>query len=635
MVNSETKNQVESSWVVVGLVAIAMSTLIVEIALTKFFAYKVYHHFTYAVLSLVILGFGASGVYVYLRPKFFGQEAWSRAARYGGYYAVSLLVALLLFCWVPIDPYDQALPPAIRALSLPIYFVLFTVPFFFAGVCISYTLTASKRPVTRIYFWDLMGAAAGAALCPILLRSVGGYATFALAAAGGMLALHAFNKAAAGNASKPLRELPVWGIFAAVVVVVLWYPGFAVEKYGFDIRSSKDWYHRIPYLRDFDGIESTYWNAIARVDVSHTGYSSDPTFNGGLTPEARDTDIPGRYFLVDGGANTRQYKVTGPITEQNFIGDSLWGAPYILRNGVERTMVIGAGGGIDILVAKYFGAKEVDVAELNEATVSILTGRAVDPEKDNYLPWLVTDENTTVNVYHAEARHFATTQDAGRYDVIQASAVDTLTAISSGGMSLVENYLYTVEGVEEFMRLLTPEGILSLTHWRTRPPMHNLRMFLTYLEALERSGVKDAYRHVIVVAGPDTVMPDGSLAPDWTDTLMRLQPFTEEQGQRIRDWAVKYDRVVLFDPLRPDAPPPGIRESEQIYWELGFMSREERLQYLEDAEVHLAPVVDDKPYFYQMAKVVNIESGFLVVQRPVFYMFIVALIAAAALILLP
>ncbi|MEE8307677.1 MAG: hypothetical protein V3R81_10460, partial [Gammaproteobacteria bacterium] len=270
------------------------------------------------------------------------------------------------------------------------------------------------------------------------------------------------------------------------------------------------------------------------------------------------------------------------------------------------------------------------VAELNQATVGIITGTVPDPDRDSYLPWLVSDHISKVTVHAAEARHYATTRPDGHYDIIQASGVDTLTAISSGGKSLVENYLYTVEGVEEFMRILAPKGVLSLTHWRTRPPMHNLRMFLTYLEALERAGIEDAYRHVVVVGGAPT-----PLGPGWTDTMLRKEPWQTEEVERLRQWVRANGHVVLFNPTQPTRPPKGIDPEERIYWKTGFLPREQRQQFLGEMQTFVEPVVDDRPYFYQTRWVTNVEAAFMQIQRPVLYMFFAALLGALVLIFLP
>jgi len=617
----------ESAWVLVGLGAIAASTLLVEIVLTKFFSYKVQHHFTYAVLSLVMLGIGGAGVWVYLRPHTFAGAPWAHVARYAAAYGVTLPLSVVIFAWIPLEPANPAFPAWLRSLSLPLYFFLFAVPFFFAGVCVTAVLSLSRRPLTQLYFWDLLAAAAGASACPFVLRAVGGYGAVGVAAAAGMLAFVAFRRAgraarhAPGGAPAGSSLLP-WAAFAAAALGLALYPGFARARWGFDVLSTKDDFHRVPFVRDFGGIAFTAWNAIARIDVSHTGESKSPNYRFGLPLDSFEREIPGRYVLVDGGANTRQLRVNGTIEEQEFLGRALWAAPYAVHGPAENVLVIGGGGGIDILVGKKHGAGHLDVAELNEATWRLLSGTLdADAEREQYLPWLRSDERTRVDLHHSEGRNFAARQPDASYDVIQASGVDTLTAITSGGMSLVENYLYTTDAVLEYLRILRPDGILSLTHWRAKPPHVSLRMTLNYLEALERLGIAEAWRHVAVVA-----------SPDWVALLAKKTPFDAAEAQRLRDWAEASGWDVLADPSRP-TPPPGLHPSENVYVQLAHLSPAARRAALQGYPFSVEAVGDDRPFFYHIIKVQGVRSAFA--SPEVFTLFVAALLGATALALAP
>lgn len=635
---SQSEGRRESALVPFALFALAGSTLSVEIGLTKFLGYKVFHDFTYAVISMVILSFGAAGVWVFLRPGTIGlapgaalgsdvaPAIWRALSRHAVWYACTLIVAVLAFCWIPIDPYDAALPGWLRAAALPLYFTLLAVPFFFAGLCISATLTASARPVGVVLFWDLLGAAAGAAVTPLLLARLGGYGAVGAAAALGMLAAAAYARAAGA----PQPRAPVWALFVGLLALAAVYPGWAIGRYGFDIRSQKDDVHRKPFLADFGGIQFTRWNAIARVDVSHTGSSRSPYYRYGLATRSYQRDIPGRYVLVDGGANTRQFQVTGAIEEQEYLGDALWATPYVVRPDPQRVFVVGGGGGIDILVAKYHGAREVDVAELNPATFAILTGRdAGDPDRDQYLPWLVSDDRTQVRVHLAEGRHFATTRPDGDFDVIHASGVDTLTAITSGGKSLVENYLYTVDAVREYHRVLAPDGVLSLTHWRQHAPATSLRMFVNYLAFLEELGVEEPARHLLVIGGNA-----------WTDSLLKKSPFTREEVEAVKAWAARTQHAVIFHPFMQGEPPDrGLLRGEPVFARMAFASPAERAELLARYPIDVSPVTDDRPYFYRFQR----ARGFVDLLRDpqlqlgphVVWMFAGALAAALVLVFAP
>jgi hypothetical protein len=580
----------ESAWIVVGLAAICTSHLVVEIALTKFLSYKVYHHYAYAVIATVVLALGAAGAYVHVRYARGGDRArpadFTPAARAATHYAISLCLSTILFCWIPLDPYDFRLSEFARAASLPVYLALFCVPLFFAGVCISYTLAFSVRTVSTIYFWDLLAAALGALASVVLLQALGGHGTMAAAAALGMIAAAAY-----GRLADPGVRTPGWrhyALAAAALAALLAYPRWAVNKYTYEIRSTKDILFKTVVVRDFGGVAQTYWNAIARIDVSKTNDSRERVYRYGLPEWSYARSIPGRFILVDGGANTRQFRVSGSILEQSYLGDALWAAPYRAGAARGKTLVIGGGGGIDILVAKHFGVGEVQVAELNPATAKILTGTAPDPERADYLPWLVSDQNTRVAVHESEGRHFCTTQASDSYDVVLASGVDTLTAVATGGLDLVENYLYTSDAVKEYVRILKPEGVLSLTHWRLKPPSLALRMFLTYLEYLEQQGVREPWRHVIVIADKA-----------WTGSMLKKTPFQASEIEQLRGWATRAGYAILFDPSQLEGLDP-MHPTERVYWKLARSPPRLRAQLVAAHTARVAPVGDDKPYFYRV-----------------------------------
>ena len=109
---------------------------------------------------------------------------------------------------------------------------------------------------------------------------------------------------------------------------------------------------------------------------------------------------------------------------------------YAMGRPPGRVLVIGPGGGKDVVIAGAYGAGAIDAIELNAATVDLLRVRFRD-----YAAWPSWD-NVALTV--AEGRHFVRT--AGKtYDAIVMSGVDTFAALSSGAYALSENYLYTVE----------------------------------------------------------------------------------------------------------------------------------------------------------------------------------------------
>jgi len=299
--------------------------------------------------------------------------------------------------------------------------------------------------------------------------------------------------------------------------------------------------------------------------------------------------------------------------------------------------VIGGGGGIDILIAKYFKVPALDVVEINPSTYDLLRG-ATDDDEHAYYPWLASDSNTAINLFNREARHFSTSAAAHKYDIIQASGVDTYTAVVTGGLALTENYLYTSNAVADFARLLRPGGILSLTHWRLDPPAQSLRMFMTYIDYLEREKVAEPWRHLVVIGGVN-----------WNDTILKTTPFTEDEMRALRKWTAESEQILLFDPLATAAPVAGtsvgektakfdalspraskqeVRPSEKIYFAVAHADAVKRKQLLDAYPNDVTPVSDDKPYFYNCEKTTTWHSlslGILLATASVFAALLVFL----------
>src|SRR5262249_17987299 len=81
-----------------------------------------------------------------------------------------------------------------------------------------------------------------------------------------------------------------------------------------------------------------------------------------------------------------------------------------------------------------------------------------------------------------------------RYDVIQASLVDTWAATAAGAYTLTENTLYTVDAFNDYLDHLTDDGVLTITRW----VFDGLRLVSLAQEACASRGWSAAERLMIV-----------------------------------------------------------------------------------------------------------------------------------------
>ena len=115
-------------------------------------------------------------------------------------------------------------------------------------------------------------------------------------------------------------------------------------------------------------------------------------------------------------------------------------------------LIVGSGGGRDILSALLFDQKSVIAVEINDATVEMMKERF--SEFTGHL-----DRDPRVSFFNDEARSYIARQK-NQFDILQMSLIDTRAATSAGAFVLSEHSLYTVEAWELFLRRLNPKGIL-------------------------------------------------------------------------------------------------------------------------------------------------------------------------------
>jgi len=142
-------------------------------------------------------------------------------------------------------------------------------------------------------------------------------------------------------------------------------------------------------------------------------------------------------------------------------------------------LVLGAGAGASVWLAKKYGASRVDAVEVNPAMPGLLA-RWRPFAGDVY-------HQPGVRLFVADARrHLADT--AERYDLIELALA--LTGNVHAQPAGMEAHLYTVEAVRLYLRHLTPTGALVLIH---SDPGNAYRQLLTVIDALETLGVSRAH----------------------------------------------------------------------------------------------------------------------------------------------
>ncbi len=166
-------------------------------------------------------------------------------------------------------------------------------------------------------------------------------------------------------------------------------------------------------------------------------------------------------------------------------------------------------------MALAFGARSVTAVEVNPIIAEDVMSR------DPFRAWSgAVYEQPGVRLVVDEARSFIRSAPE-RYDVIQATMVDTWAATAAGAFALTENNLYTVEAFRDYLDRLTPEGVISFTRWHVEPPDQILRLVAIARTAMAERGIGDPGRHLLVVRG----LAEGGRGRAPATVLLKASPF--------------------------------------------------------------------------------------------------------------
>src|SRR5262245_1733228 len=146
------------------LLAVALvsaGALAFEVLLTRLFSIIQWHHFAYMVISIALLGYGASGTFLAfaqdrLRPHFAGAFALCAAL-----FAVSAVAGFAVAQRLPFNPLAVIWEPS-QLLYLLALYALLMVPFACGATCIGLALASFPNEIGRIYRSDMLGAGVGA-----------------------------------------------------------------------------------------------------------------------------------------------------------------------------------------------------------------------------------------------------------------------------------------------------------------------------------------------------------------------------------------------------------------------------------------------------------------------------------------
>jgi hypothetical protein len=520
-----------------GVFFVCFANLMLEVVITRLFSATMYYHFTFLAIALALFGVAASGVYVFVAGEALANNVRDHMARASRRFAFFALVALAYAMANPMDIVivtgSNAVPEftSRQMWQLILLVGITSIPFFYSGLVVSLALAYVRSDTARVYAWDLAGAALAAVTTGLALSLFGGPSTV----------LFAMVVAVVGAALFDKRGRARWVYVAAAALLVLW-----------NLRAP---ILRVPTAKGVrvETLRYEAWNSFSRVTVDDS-----------------------RTIKIDASAATHieDLRTLKPGIEKPEISAL---AHAMLSPPADKVLIIGPGGGRDVLHALAAGARSVTGVEVNPIIASsIMRGRYRDASGNLY-----ADPRVTIVV--DDGRSYVRRSD-DRYDLLQASLVDTWAATAAGAFALTENALYTREAFDDYLSHLTDRGALTITRWHSGARGETARLLLLGAAALEHRGVAtaDVRKHLFYAF---------SRAAGVGTLVLKRTPLTPEEQQRLVAACTAAGFVI-------GVSPDGGSEAGLIrYLDAGAYS-----ELVADAPEVLSPPTDDQPFFFYFKK---------------------------------
>ena len=545
-----------------AVAALSAATLGYEILLTRLFSIVQWHHFAFLVISVALLGFGASGTFLLVLGDRIRTRIEPFLALTALGFGLAAPVGFVIAERVPFNVLDAPWSPGSLGWLLVIELVL-AVPFFFAATGIGRALMVFGNRLSRVYAADLAGAGVGAAASVGILYLVPPERALDLVCGLGAVAgaLAVWSPRSRGR--RPLLVL------SGVVAVLA---GFGVTG---ELRISP--FKPLPQALRVTGAElvetrSGPLGMVSAVENREVPFRSAPGLS--LLAHARVPEQAALFVDADGPFAIVRHDASSPPPA--YLEDLTSALPYRLVKA-PRVLVLGAGGGAAVLQALGAGARSVDAVELQPHVVDMVRGRYRDFSGGVY-------EHPAVNVHVADPRAFV---EAGgeEYDLIQIVALGSSVA---GLHALKAQRLLTVESVRAVLARLSAGGVAAFTVRTRLPPRDGIRLLATVLDAMEVESIGPPGDHLAWIRS-------------WSATTLAIgrSPLSGAQVEAVRAFAGGR----AFDLIQVPGITPGevnrfnVLDRPYFHEAARRLLNEQRERFVRGYKFDIRPATDDRPYF--------------------------------------
>jgi len=537
-ISSTSSNQDGLQWpqVYLGVAFTTLATLLLELSMTRIFSVVFYYHLAFLAISIAMFGLGAGGVFSYVVAGWRGN-VFTKLGTLAAVNGIIVLASLV---------FNLTRQGELSNFTLGMVYFASAAPFFIAGAIVSLVISETIERIDRVYFFDLMGAAGGCLLLLPMLNTVGGPNTVIASAV-----LFAVSSAIWYNLAA-LRSRRAMGVALALALTALMMVN--IKNPIIDVKYAKG--------QTLQNEKFVKWNGISRIAI------------------VGDKNSDMLEIVIDADASTGianfdfDHLTEGQLKDLKHQGPAF---PYAIRPGA-KTLVIGPGGGWDVSRALVSGSKDITGVEINPIIANtIMREKFTDLSRGLY-------KRPEIRIEVEDGRSFVR-RSTEKYQVLQATLVDTWASTAAGAFALSENNLYTSDAFHDYLSHLTDDGILAFTRWGFDPPRESLRLLSLASVALAQLGESDPASHVMVVREGGKNELAGWGARD--TVLISRKPFTAADVAKGREEAAISHMEAVYMPGDGSKNPFG-----------ELLNSKDQSAFFRDYRYDISPVGDNRPFFF-------------------------------------
>lgn len=539
------------------LFLLSAAVLCFEIVSTRISSVIFAYHFAFMILSFAILGLGAGGIFsYYFIRQVDGADVGKLLSRVLFLAGVSLLLFIL----------------AVTRLSITnpfVFYSLLIIPFFLAGIAYAQIFKHFAGLSFGLYAADLAGAAAGS------IASIAVLNYFSASNSVLLISLFVFASSVTLSRERVRKGIPAAFYFIlsiAILFVVIRGHSEIIGEIPIGNFPEKDFFHVYPNVDTRATIIDSRWSIYGRADL--VSYSHQDVV---------------RQLFIDGAAGTQMYKFNGNAAKPgkmlyDLLLSQTTAIPFLFLDDRQKNnmLVIGPGGGKEILMGLFGGVKNITGVEVNPDFVRIV-------RKHREFDGGIYSDFPNVKIITGEGRSLVKRTEMC-YDLVVMSLPSTQQLQNIDNLAMSENYLITVEAIKDYMNILTPSGELIFT-------VHNrlelLRLMTTTIEAFHEMGIvsERAIDHFLV------------LETDYAPTIVvKKAAFSPGDIERIRGVMKIIPRMFPNVTYLPGTRGGLPNTMANRFLEGISANRVSMENYIDRSEFNIRPCRDDLPYFYELRR---------------------------------